>query len=128
MPTTITVRDVPDVPETVERQVKLLPSGVKLEVSRSDINRFLAYWQEKWEQLRGIPYVLVRGRDSKLVHEMLEEYDLDSLKRLVWFLLRSGVGSEVIRREEVSIPTFRANINRIAQEKKIDEQPSARIR
>jgi len=128
MPTTITVRDVPDVPETVEKQIKHLPSGVKLDVSRSDVNRFVAYWQEKWEQLRQTPYHVVRGRDHKLVHDLLETYGLDELKRLCWYLLRSGVGSEVIRWEEVSIPTFAANINRIVTEKKQDEAPQARIR
>jgi hypothetical protein len=128
MPYTITVREVPDVPEMVERQVKNLPSGVKLDVSRSDINRFLAYWREKYEQHRHEPYHVVRGRDSKLVHDLLETYGLDALKRLCWYLLHAGVGSEVIRYEEVSIPTFAHQINRIAMEKKQDEQPSARIR
>jgi hypothetical protein len=119
MPTTITVRDVPDVPETVARQVKNLPSGVRLEVSTSDINRFLAYWCEKFEQHRHEPYHVVRGRDSKLVHDLLETYGLDELKRLAWFLLHAGVGQEVIRWEEVSIPTFALQINRIAMEKKL---------
>ena len=126
MPFTITVRDVPEVPETVERQVKHLPSGVKLDVSRSDINRFLGYWGEKYEQHRSEPYHVVRGRDSKLVHDLLETFGLDALKRLCWYLLAKGVGSEVIRYDEVSIPTFAANINRIVMEKKTDEQPSAR--
>ncbi len=128
MPFTITVRDVPDVPETVERQVKNLPSGVKLDVSRSDINRFLGYWSEKYEQHRHEPYHIVRGRDSKLVHDLLETFGLDALKRLAWYLLAKGVGSEVVRYEEVSVPTFAANINRIVMEKKADEQPSARTR
>jgi hypothetical protein len=118
MPFTITVRDVPDVPEAVERQVKHLPAGVKLDVSRSDINRFLGYWCEKYEQHRSEPYHVVRGRDSKLVHDLLETYGLDELKRLAWFLLHEGAGSEVIRYEEVAIPTFAAKINRIAMEKK----------
>ncbi len=126
MPFTITVRDVPDVPEMVERQVKNLPSGVKLDVSRSDINRFTCYWREKYEQHRSEQYHVVRGRDSKLVHDLLETFGLDELKRLCWYLLAKGVGSEVIRYEEVSIPTFAASINRIVMEKKADEQPSAR--
>ncbi len=128
MPFTITVRDVPKVPEAVERQVKNLPTGVKLDVSRSDINRFLGYWGEKYEQHRREPYHVVRGRDSKLVHDLLETFGLDTLKRLAWYLLAKGVGSEVVRYEEVSIPTFAANINRIVMEKKVDEQPSARTR
>lgn len=119
MPYTITVREVPDVPETVERQVRNLPTGTKLDVSRSDINRFLAYWCEKFEQHRHTPYHVVRGRDSKLVHDLLETYGLDELKRLCWFLLHAGVGEDVIRYEEVSIPTFALQINRIAAEKKL---------
>ncbi len=119
MPTTITVREVPDVPETVERQVKHLPSGIRLDVSQSDINRFLAYWCEKFEQHRHEPYHVVRGRDSKLVHDLLETYGLDELKRLAWFLLHAGVGADVIPWEDVAIPTFALQINRIAMEKKL---------
>lgn len=118
MPVTITVRDVPDVPETVEKQIKHLSTGVKLEVSQSDVNRFLAYWCEKYEQHRKTPYHIVRGRDSKLVHDLLETFGLDELKRLAWYLLRFGVAAEVLPRDMVSIPTFAANINQIATARK----------
>lgn len=128
MPTTITVRDVPDVPENVKQQVKHLPSGVRLDVQQSDINRFVAYWCEKYEQHRHSPYPVVRGRDHKLVHDLLENYSLDELKRLCWFVLHAGVGSETIRYEAVSIPTFAAKIIEIAMEKQADEAPQARIR
>ena len=122
MPVTITVRDVPDVPESVEKQVKHLPSGVKLDVSRSDINRFLAYWCEKYEQHRKTPYHVVRGRDSKITHDLLETFGLDELKRLCYYLLHSGVGADILPMDEVRIPTFAANINQIAAMKKRDER------
>jgi len=128
MPTTITVREVPDVPESVEKQIKHLPSGVRMEVTRSDIQRFLGYWCEKFEQHRKTPYHVVRGRDSKLVSDLLATYGLDELKRLAWYLLAHGVGADILSMDAVSIPTFSSCINQIAASKRREDMPQPRVR
>lgn len=125
---TITLQEPPPLPDDVDATRAARARYQPPQASMHDVERFRKYWCAIYKERRKRDYYFVDGQDSKTVRKLLTSLGLPRLKNLAWYLLRHGVGADVLRYDRVTIGTFALYINEIANEQAKDEQPGARVR